>query len=52
MRSKWILLNEIELELVKYDGTVLMFEFKDQAIAWAEKHMNDWQVIEIPFGDY
>lgn len=52
MKSKWILLDEINLELIKTkDGTVLMFEFKDSAIEWAEKHKNSWQVIEIPFGD-
>lgn len=52
MRSKWILLDEINLELIKTeDSTVRMFELKEYAIKWAEKHITGWQVIEIPFGD-
>ena len=52
MRSKWILLDEINLELIKTeDGTVRMFELKDHAIIWAERYVTGWQVIEIPFSD-
>lgn len=52
MKSKWILLDELNLELVKTkDGTVRMFEFKDSAIEYGERYVTGWQVIEIPFGD-
>jgi len=52
MTNKYIILDEIELELLKTeDGKVRMFQFKDNARDWAERHCNAWQIIEIPFGD-
>jgi len=52
MRNKYILLNEVELDIIKTaDGTVKMFEFKEIAVDWAKKKLNSWQVIEIPFED-
>ena len=52
MRNKYVLLDEINLELIKTDcGIVRMFEFRDSAITWGDNHCNSWQVIEITFND-
>ena len=52
MKNKYILLDEINLDLVRLsDGTVRMFEFRDSAIEYGEKHVTGWQVVEVPFGD-
>lgn len=41
MRSKWILLDEINLELIKTeDGTVRMFELKEEVFTKEEMRIN------------
>jgi len=52
MRNKWIILDEMSVELLETEsGGVRMFEFKEMAIDWAERHCHKYQIIEIHFGE-
>jgi len=52
MKSKYIILDEIKLELLKdTNGNTMMFKDKDSAINFAVlSGINGWQVVEVPFG--
>ena len=55
MISKWIILDEIKLELLKIGTStqkcIAICDSKEIAIRTAEKCIDAWQVIEIPYGD-
>ena len=52
MISKWIVLDEIELKLVEdVYGRALLFKTEKEAIEYAEKYSEGWQIIEVPFGE-
>ncbi len=55
MVTKWIILDEIKLELIKdKDENIMLFDYKAYAITYAEKagkYLYGWQIIEVPFGE-
>jgi len=52
MKIKYIILDEIRLELATLDREVALFDSKEHAIEFADHIcLTSWQVIEVPFGD-
>ena len=52
MKDKYIILDEINLELLTLDEAVGLFNSKEEAIDNAKHQgIDGWQVIAIPFGD-
>jgi len=55
MISKWIILDEIELKLIKdNDGDTIVFNTKEEAIEYGDRncsYCSGWQVVEVPFGN-
>ena len=51
---KYIILNEIELFIItskNNDWEIMIFDSKEEAIEYAQKNIQSWQVIEIPFNE-
>lgn len=51
MTNKYIILDEIKLEIVKERKESLVFDTEEQATKYAKNNVVGWQVIEVPFGD-
>ena len=46
----YLVLDENNLELAHDDeGNRVIFNEESEAIAWSEKFVTGWQVIEVPF---
>lgn len=52
MKNKYIVLDEVRLELATLDREVALFDNKKHAIEFADHIcLASWQVIEVPFGE-
>lgn len=53
MKNRYVLLDEITLETICKDdgsGKKLVFESEEEARTYAEKNLNSWQIVEVPYG--
>lgn len=52
MKNKYIILDEIGLKLFSdFKGKVIVFESEDEAKKCADKMIDGWRIIAIPFGE-
>ena len=50
-RINYVVLDEIALKLAEEKGETRLFKDYDEAVSFAESHVQGYQIIEIPFND-